>query len=114
MKAENGVMDVTLSPGVPNLQQIEGHCQPYQLGIEITEVSAKSQLEFSKNSLPEIQVITSIAPPRETFSVKTVAARGSMEGTFVLQIDQSEYGKDLVLLRQLQQMLRKRSSKPHF
>jgi hypothetical protein len=48
----------------------------------------------AKNSLPEIQVITtSIAPPRETFSVKTVAARGSMEGTFVLQIDQSEYGK---------------------
>jgi hypothetical protein len=95
MKAENGVMDVTLSPGVlKSGNKLKGTVSLINSALKTLKYQPNHNWNSAKNSLPEIQVITtSIAPPRETFSVKTVAARGSMEGTFVLQIDQSEYGK---------------------
>ena len=74
-------------------QQLRGAVAPLQDALRSLEYTPKLNWNSDSNAIQEIQSVKiSVAPTKEIISIQSRAQRGNIEGSFILLVDQSEYG----------------------
>jgi hypothetical protein len=94
LKCEYGTLTTKLVPGVLQMgTHLRGAVAPLQDALRSLEYTPKLNWNSDSNAIQEIQSVKiSVAPTKEIISIQSRAQRGNIKGSFILLVDQSEYG----------------------
>jgi hypothetical protein len=94
MNALFGQLETKAVPGVYQIgTSLRGSVSAVNTALRSLTYKPKMNWNSGIGSIGEIQTVAlTVAPPKEIVSVRTSAKRGTLNGSFVLTIDQSKYG----------------------